>query len=165
MTFTTLDLLVLLILLASTIISIMRGFTREVLSVANWVIAFYLAHLFAPQAAAMMPAMIVGDTPRLVSGFLAVLLASLFAGSIINWLIGKLVLTSGALKVTDRTLGTVFGFVRGCLVVMTLAVIGALVGVPEQPSWKNSASAPIIVSAVQHVKPMLPPVVANQVKF
>lgn len=165
MTFTTLDLLVLLILLASTIISIMRGFTREVLSVANWVVAFYLAHMFAPQAAAMMPALVVGDTPRLVAGFLAVLLASLFVGSIINWLIGKLLLTNNALKATDRTLGTVFGFVRGCLVVMTLAVIGGLAGVPQQPAWKNSASAPIITSAVQQVKPMLPPVVANQVKF
>ncbi|MGL4575963.1 MAG: CvpA family protein [Burkholderiaceae bacterium] len=165
MTFTTIDILVALILLASMLISIMRGFTREVLSLANWVVAFYLAHMFAPQAAALMPSFVIGTLPRLTAGFLTVLIAALFVGSIVNWVIGKLVLTSGALRATDRTLGTVFGFVRGCVIVMTLAVLASLTGVPKQDGWKNAASVPVVVAAVQAVKPMLPPAVADQVKF
>jgi membrane protein required for colicin V production len=165
MTFTTIDVLVLLILLISMLVSIMRGFTREVLSVINWVAAFYLANMFGGQAAALMPAFIVGELPRLTAGFLTVLIVCLLIGSLINWLIGKLILTSGALRTTDRTLGTVFGFVRGCLIVMTLAVLAALIGVPKQDAWKNAISVPVIVSAVQAVKPMLPPAVATHVKF
>lgn len=164
MSLTTFDIVVLIILLGSIAVSILRGFFREVLSLAGWVIAFIMAGIWGANAAVIMPEAITVPALRLAGGYVTVFLITLLLANILNWIIDAM-LRATYLKPVDRVLGAVFGFVRGMLMVMGLVVLAGLTELPKQPVWKNSVTAPILVWCVQTAKPLIPGALANYIKF
>jgi membrane protein required for colicin V production len=164
MTFTTLDTIVLIILLGSILVSILRGFFREVLSLAGWVIAFIMAGIWGADAAVIMPEAITVPALRVAGGYVTVFLVTLLLANILNWIIDSL-LQATNLKPVDRMVGAVFGLVRGMLIVMGLVVLAGFTELPKQPVWKNSLTAPTLVWSVQTAKPLLPNALANYITF
>jgi membrane protein required for colicin V production len=68
---------------------------------------------------------------------------TLLLGSVVNFLLGKLVSSTG-LSGTDRTLGLVFGVFRGLLIVLALVIIlPQAVPVDQDPWWLESSFIPI----------------------
>jgi membrane protein required for colicin V production len=120
------------IVLLSAIIGLVRGLIKEILSLASWVVAFILAIYFAPYLAGEIPQEWGGESVRLVIAFAAIFVASLIAGGIVQWLISKLVVSTG-LSGTDRFLGFLFGSARGLLVCIVLLM--GLREVAADASW------------------------------
>lgn len=120
-------------------ISFMRGFVKESLSLAAWILAFWVALTFAYRLAGLpwVQAQIDSATLRVVVAFVLLFLLTLFAGSLVNVLFGKLVRKSG-LSGTDRMLGVVFGIVRGVVVVSVLVLLAGLTELPREPWWDQS---------------------------
>ncbi len=117
MPITWLDLLVLTIMLVSGVLAMIRGFFREVLSVAAWAAAAAVTVMFYDKLLPIAEANLGTGTTAKVAVILGTFLATLLVGTIIVARISNMVLDSriGAL---DRTLGMVFGLARGLLIMV-----------------------------------------------
>ncbi len=117
MPITWLDLLLLAIMVVSGILAMIRGFMREVLSVAAWAAAAVATVLLYEKALPIAEANIGTGTLAKIAAILGIFLLILLIASILTSRISNLVLDSriGAL---DRTLGFVFGLGRGLLIVV-----------------------------------------------
>ncbi|MCX7325334.1 MAG: CvpA family protein [Hyphomicrobiales bacterium] len=157
MSLTILDLIVLGAVALSALLAAVRGFTREVLSIASWVAAAVAAWSFHPLLLPFVKQHVKQDTIALVVAIAAIFLVTLVIVSLITARISDFVLDSriGAL---DRTLGLAFGAARGLL----LAVVGYLLWttlVPEtrQPDWvRDAKTKPLLDSSGKTLLAMLP---------
>ena len=164
---TVFDYIVLTILIASIVVSMVRGLVREVLSLVAWLAAFVVANRWGTDMAALLPAAVPAvpaGTVRLVAGFALLFVGTLLLVGLVNLAIAHIIDVAG-LKVVDRGLGGLFGFARGGLIVMTLVILAGLTGLPKQPLWRNALLAPIAETAVHTVKPWLPDDWARHVNF
>ncbi|MGH8537606.1 MAG: CvpA family protein [Gammaproteobacteria bacterium] len=131
------DYAILAIIGLSALISIWRGLIREVLSLLAWILAILVAVTFMRPLADLLTPYISMPSARLIIAFVALFIATLLCGAIINFVIAKLVMSSG-LSGTDRVLGIVFGVARGALVVGVLVLIARLTPLPQDPWWEQS---------------------------
>lgn len=141
------DSVILGILLISTAISFLRGFMREVLSLVAWIAAVWIAVVFTPQMSVLLSGQIANESIRLLAAFVALFIATLIVGSLINYFIGQLVKKTG-FSGTDRMIGLIFGLARGGVIVAVLVMMVSLTQVPEEPWWKESI-------LVQHFHPLV----------
>ncbi len=132
------DYVILGVLLISSFISLIRGFVKEALSLAGWVLSFWVSLTFSGGLSEMLTSSIKNSSFRLIVAFVALFVMSLIVSSIINFFATRLVQRTG-LSGTDRFLGVVFGFLRGVLLVSVLVLLSGLTQLPKQPMWKDSA--------------------------
>jgi membrane protein required for colicin V production len=154
---TVTDVAVIGILLISALWAFIRGFVREVLGVAAWVgAAFVTLYGFAyvrPYAEKLINIELVADSVAGVGLFIV----SLILLSIVSHAISSQVRGS-TLSAIDRSLGFVFGLVRGAVIVC-IAYLLLKWAVPPQdrPSWVTSArSLPAIEQGVAILEQLIP---------
>ncbi|WP_341937000.1 CvpA family protein [Marinimicrobium sp. C2-29] len=130
------------ILVVSSLISVKRGFVKEALSLATWVIAFVIAMLFGDRLAVVLTDLIPTPSIREMTAFVSLFAATLIVGAMVNYLIGELVRMTG-LSGTDRLFGMIFGLARGLIVVMAaLILLPSLVPLEQDQWWHESALIP-----------------------
>ncbi|MHC9510754.1 CvpA family protein [Kangiella sp. M94] len=136
------DWVILAIIGISALISLLRGFVREALSLAGWIVAFFVAKGFYEPFAALLVNHIDTNSLRLGVAWVSIFVITLVIAGIINYLIGRMVDAAG-LSGTDRLLGMIFGALRGVLVV-ALIVLGLkqFTPVPEDEWWGQSSLLP-----------------------
>ena len=150
-----LDWIFVALLLASMLMGAWRGLVYEFLSLAGWVVAFVVAQWLARDAAALLPIDEAQETVRYAAGFILVFIVTVFACGFLAWLGKKLVEAIG-LRPVDRTLGAVFGVLRGVLILLVLVVMAGLTGLDQAPWWQEARSAVLLSDWVKELKPMLP---------
>lgn len=130
----------------SSLISIKRGFVREALSLATWILAVVIALLFSGQLAVLLADSITTPSVREVVAFAILFIATLLVGAMVNYLISELVRMTG-LSGTDRMLGMIFGVARGLIIVMALLMfLPLLIPLNEDPWWHESRLIPYFLS-------------------
>lgn len=144
------------VLLLSILVGAWRGLVYEVLSLANWALAFFLARYFAPEVALRLPMAGASEVVRYGAAFVLVFIAAVFAGSVLIWLVSKLFQVAG-LRPADRALGAVFGLMRGVVVLLAAAVLVAMTPLRLEPWWTQSTAARWATATVKGLKPVLPP--------
>lgn len=150
-----LDWVLVAVLLASLALGAWRGLVYEVLSVLGWIAAFVLAQWLAPDAAARLPMGQASDGLRYAAGFVLVFIAAAFAAGLLSWLVKKLVEAVG-LRPVDRTLGAVFGVVRGSLLLLAAALVVNMTPLRSGEWWVESKGADVLTTALKGLKPVLP---------
>ena len=153
-----LDLAVIGVILISALLSMMRGFTREVLAIASWaaaaVAAYYLYHRVVPYLEPYI------HKPAIAQAVAAaiVFFITLIVVSLITVRISDFILDSKGFGALDRTLGFVFGAVRGfLLMVVAFSIYNWLVGDKMGPDWvKNAKTRPMLTSTAERIISMLP---------
>lgn len=141
------DIVILSVIVISALVGLLRGFVKEVFSLANWVAAIILVYLFRDAVGAVLP---LGDSVspliRSVAGGAIVFAGTLIIGGMLSSLVHKLVKATG-LSGTDRTLGAVFGLLRGSIIILALLIILPSVSpVAEQPWWQTSTLIPLFLN-------------------
>lgn len=137
------DLVILLIVVISIVVGVWRGFVKEALSIASWIMAFWLGNAFRHEAGEFLMGYIniPTETFRIWAGFSLVFIATLFAFGILSWVITKLVL-HGPIKTQDRALGFAFGVLRGGVIVVVILLVVRGFGMDQSAWWQNSALIP-----------------------
>ncbi|MEW6444843.1 MAG: CvpA family protein [Pseudomonadota bacterium] len=152
---TTIDLVLLGIIAFSALISILRGFMKEMISLLSWVAAFVVSIFYAAHLAPFMPASMDMPSMRLAASFLILFILTLIVGGIINAVVGLLVKKTG-LSGSDRSIGVVFGLVRGVFLVSVLILLGSLTPMPQDPWWKESQVIQHLTSVALWMRDLLP---------
>jgi len=106
------DWLILAVVIISALISIKRGFVKEMLSLASWLSAFVIARVFSGHLEVLLVQWIETPSARYGAAFGILFATTLIIGAMINHLVGELVKVTG-LAGTDRLFGVVFGTTRG----------------------------------------------------
>ncbi len=126
------------IIAISTIVSLIRGFVKEALSLASWIVAFIIARTFYTHLATLFEEVINTPSLRLLAAFVLLFVVALIVGSLINHLISAIVKSTG-LSGTDRMLGMVFGLVRGVILIVVIVALARLTPLAQDPWWSQSA--------------------------
>ena len=142
--------------LVSAMLAMVRGFSREVLSIASWVAAAAAAFFFYPILVPYLTPYISNDKVAMAASAAIVFFIALIVVTVITMKIADFIIDSrvGAL---DRTLGFLYGAARGILVVAVgLLFFNWLVGA-NPPAWVTQAkSAPLLENIGARLQALLP---------
>ena len=116
------DWCILVVLIASGIISFTRGFTKEFLSLFLWVAAFIAAISLEFLATPRINEFIGNEEISKIISYIFVFVIFIFVGGIVIKFISKLIKWSGA-SGFDRFLGVLFGLIRGLIVLFAIFLL------------------------------------------
>ena len=158
------DLVIIGIISLSALISLIRGFVKESISLVTWVVAGILAlRYYAPMADLLEP-FINSVTLRQWVGGGILFVATLIVGAIVNFIVSQLVSKTG-LSGTDKALGVVFGAARGVLIVTMVVLLASLTPMPEASWWQESSMIEYFQQLAGWIKGVIPADAAGQFNF
>ena len=158
------DFVILAIIGVSVLISLMRGFTREALSLIGWVAAFWIALTFADNLEALLRDHIATPSLRIIAAFALLFVVTLLISSLASYLAIQLVKKTG-LSGTDRMIGVVFGVVRGCVIVAVLVLLAGLTPLPQDAWWRHSLFLHYFQDLAVWIRGYLPPAIAGNIRY
>lgn len=163
MEITLLDVAVFVIIALSTIFSLVRGFVKELLSLATWISSFILGVLYWPTVTEYLFPSLQSEELQKIVGFFVIFLSVLLIGGILSSIVSR-VMRLVIFGFFDRWLGIIFGILRGGVITMVLVYFSAPLA-NHYDWWKNSVSIPYIYSIAKLSEDYLPEQVANNLDF
>jgi membrane protein required for colicin V production len=157
---TSFDYFVLFIIGLSVVVSMMRGAVKEILAVAGWIIAFYVARTYASQLMPLLPSDIPTESLKVLAAMIILMLAVLLVTSLISIALSGLIKKLG-MNWLNRGVGAAFGFVRGLLIVCLLVFLAGFTQLPKDERWTNAMFSAPLEALVKTVQPWLPPSIAK----
>ena len=164
MEFTWADYFILVVLGFSILISIIRGFIREALSLATWIVAIWVAFNFMDGLRVILADYIHTPSIQYGTAFFILFICMLIAGNIVGYLSGKMIEATG-LSNADRLMGSFFGLGRGVLLVSVMLLLASFTPVIKDPWWRNSVLIPQFASIQLWLKDLLPDSINSQFKL
>ncbi|MDC1286521.1 CvpA family protein [Gammaproteobacteria bacterium] len=158
------DLVIIGVIALSALISLIRGFVKESISLVTWVVAGLLAlRYYAPMADLLEPFLNSLTLRQWVGGGI-LFVATLIVGAIVNFIVSQLVSKTG-LSGTDKALGVVFGAARGVLIVTMVVLLASLTPMPEAPWWQESVTVEFFQQLAEWIKGVIPVDAVGQFNF
>lgn len=159
---TSFDIAIVVILAASVLIGLYRGFVREVLSLATLVLALFVAVRFSDLPEVWLPDIETENFVLTGADLQAGLMFALLFISVLA--VGRFVRNAiaaamqGGLKgLFDRVLGAGFGAARGGVIVLALVLLAGLTQLPFADRWRASALIPPFEQAARYAMCHVPP--------
>ncbi|HHO69190.1 MAG TPA: CvpA family protein [Gammaproteobacteria bacterium] len=158
------DWFLLAIIAVSALLSLWRGFVREALSLAGWVVALWVAMLFFHDFGNWLADWISSPTIRNVVAFTLLFAAVVLLAGVVNYLAGQLIDKTG-LTGTDRALGIVFGVARGIVIVAILVLLAGLTPLPQESWWHESLLLVQFQDMALWLRSFLPADIADNIRY
>ncbi len=166
MPFQLLDVALAAIMIVSGLLALMRGFTREVLSLLAWAAAGGAAWwaINRPELVDIARQYVAQDKIAVIATGGVVFLVVLIVVSLISVRLGDLVLDSAA-GGFDRTLGLIYGLARGLLLVVIAYMFYVwLVPADKHEDWVRKArSLPLLQAVARTITDFMPPDIARNI--
>jgi len=160
------DLVILAVILFSVVISFMRGFRREAMSLATWIAAIAITLVFTSRFSVLLPIDTVqSPQARATISALSLFIGTLFMGNLINWVFERII-SKSAIGNVDRAIGVVFGVLRGIIIVSLLVLAANLVPELRQEGWwRDSSALPKFQDIAESIHKRLPDGIAQHFDF
>jgi membrane protein required for colicin V production len=149
------DIVIIVIVVISLGIGLFRGFIREILSLCSWLGALWLGYVYATMGAAYLEPYISQPPLRVVVAFASIFVVALIGFSIVSYLLYRLLSIAGVSGV-DRSLGMLFGLVRGFVIVSLLILASTFMDFTSQPWWTNSLLVQYFNPVTDMIRSLLP---------
>src|SRR5438477_8091148 len=135
------DYLVIAAVVISAIVGAMRGFLREAVALATWLIALFIAWHFADLIEPHLGGLLSGSYVKPWAARIIIVLLILLLGAAIGAMLDHFVRLS-IFSGMDRFLGFVFGLLRGLVLLGVFVILGQLLRLPEEQWWRHSMLIP-----------------------
>nr|WP_218057290.1 CvpA family protein [Gilliamella apicola] len=125
----------------SALISLIRGFVREALSLISWILAFFISSQFYRYVTDYLT-YFDSEMMRIAVAIVILFVATLLVCTVMSYVIGQLIQKTG-LSGIDRVLGTCFGVLRGILIIAAvLFLLDTFTPLSQSPYWIQSLLIP-----------------------
>jgi membrane protein required for colicin V production len=161
---TWVDIALLAVLALSSLVGLWRGFVVEVMSLAVWIAAFWLAFVFGDETSALFAGVVDVPAARLFLGYASLFFGALLVGGLVTWLMGRIVKSTG-LSGTDRLLGLGFGLMRGVVLASLFVLLLGFTPLPQARDWTDSRVLPGFMVGAEWLRAWLPAEVAGHVRL
>ncbi|WP_037080806.1 CvpA family protein [Neorhizobium vignae] len=165
MPITIFDGIVIGVTLFSAVLAMVRGFSREVLSIASWAGSVAAAYYLYPLVLPYVKPHVSDERIAIAASAGAIFIIALIIISFITTRIADFIIDSriGAL---DRTLGFLFGAARGILLLVVAVAFWNWLVIPSaQPTWVTQAkSKPFLDTLVARLEAVLPADIEPQIR-
>ena len=149
------DILIAVAVAISVVIGVFRGFVKEAISIASLLLAIWAALYLGPSVGKVSDAWLNSEELQMWFGRVLVFIVILAIGGLLGWGISKLIRLS-ALSGVDRFMGSLFGAVRGILLVALFAIGGQFAGFDNDEWWQDSRLIPYAEVVADWIKVMAP---------
>ncbi len=149
------DIIIAILLVASIVIGLVRGFVKESISIASLLIAIWAALYLGPVVGDLSQSWLNSRDVQLWFGRILVFAIVLSVGGLLGWGISKLIRLS-ILSSVDRLLGSAFGAVRGILLVALIVIGGQFSEFDNDKWWRQSRLLPHFEIVANWIKVMAP---------
>ncbi len=151
---TWIDIVVSLILISSCVLSSLRGLMHEVSSLIVWIVSVYCGLQFGYFVADAMPENFTPEL-KIALGFIIVMIIVLILSKLVVLSLKETVIFFGGGSI-DRFLGSIFGLLRGFLIIVVLSILAGMTALPSENAWQKAFFRPILESSIKYAIPYLP---------
>lgn len=149
------DYIVVVVVVVSTLISLIRGFLKEFISLFVWALGFWIAIKFYHSFSLVLDPYIASVTIRQIVSFIGIFLLVVLLGALFSYLLSFIIIKSG-LSGTDRLLGMIFGFTRGVLLVAVILLLISSTSFVQDEWWQRSILIPHFRVLIDWFKDFIP---------
>jgi membrane protein required for colicin V production len=164
MTMAWIDVVILALIALSAILSLFRGFVREAMALATWLVALWVSMAFYEELATWLAQWIQVPSAQKITAFALLFICVLLLGTLVNYLVSKLVERTG-FSSTDKMLGIVFGVARGAVIVAILVLLAGLTPIPQDPWWQDSQLLGYFEELAMWMRSFLPEEIASSITY
>ncbi|MGH8133426.1 MAG: CvpA family protein [Steroidobacteraceae bacterium] len=137
----TTDYLVIAAIVISAILGTARGFLREAVALASWIIALFIAWHFSDLIEPHLGGLLAGSSVKPWAARVIIVLLVLLLGALIGATLAHFVRLS-IFSGMDRLLGFAFGVLRAVVLFGVFVILGQLLKLDGEPWWRHSALMP-----------------------
>ena len=131
------DLIALTTIIISAAIGVSRGIIKEVMSLIIWIASIFCMLKYGKVFATFLPENIGNSSLKIAIGYILAFSSVMVVGNFISWVTTKILDFSG-LGIINRLLGSIFGILRGALLIAIVILIGKKLDYQNTQSWKES---------------------------
>lgn len=128
-------------MLLSTLIGLIRGLAREILSTIGMGAALLIAFLFSNRLAPLLENYLPLPSVRQIAAFIILFLLMLVAMAVFNYVISALIAATDTQGI-DLFLGMIFGLIRGIIIIILLISLAGFTPFPKDQWWQESRLIP-----------------------
>ena len=153
-----LDYIIIIAMIYLVIKGIMRGFIREISSLAGIILGIWLGNLFHPQVAGFLRPYLsaVGNPLLIIISFGAIFACVVILCNLLGWAI-KLLFKKALLGWFDRTLGALIAMGKGVIIAYVLIILLTFFIPSRTPLISESILAPWIIRSYQSIVSLISP--------
>jgi membrane protein required for colicin V production len=153
-----------IILLASGVLGVIRGFIREAVSLLSWLIALWVAWHYAGLLDPWLGGALAEPGVREWAGRAIVFLVVLLLGSLAGSAAAYFAHRAAGLAALDRVIGATFGLLRGVVIIGLIVIGGRAVRLDGEPWWQNTRSMPVAEAVANWLERYAEPAAARLVE-
>jgi membrane protein required for colicin V production len=127
----------------SALLGILRGFFREVATLAVWALALVAAVEFGELLADSLTSYVSVPSVRIAAAYAILFLGVLIVGAIVTHFFVEMIRRS-VISGTDRALGGLFGVARALLIGGLLVLVAGKTVVRQDTWWRHSLTIPVL---------------------
>ena len=135
------DYLIIAAILISAVAGAMRGFLREAVALAAWIVALFVAWHFSDLVEPYLGGVLNDPQVRPWAARVIIVVLVLLLGTAIGAILSHFVRLS-IFSGMDRLLGFLFGLLRGFLLLGVFVILGQLLRLPGEAWWRHSLLIP-----------------------
>jgi membrane protein required for colicin V production len=136
------DYLILGVIGISILLGLVRGFVRESIALLAWLGGIWLAWRYAPLLQPQLESMAGGELAQIWAARGIILIVVLIFGWLVSSILSYVLRHSGLSITIDRTLGMLFGALRGAVVIAVVILLAQYLQLEQTRWWKRSSLLP-----------------------